>query len=148
MWTGLFVRTAPGWSLLSRTPANLPRSPHYEQFEGVVEFDKWFGPLFTNIRLTRTDTPVEINQLRPILQVQPIPQFAYADAVMNAHSVTDAFTQWGDAEWDAYRASVVTPAMVEDHQPGHYSAEIRRARRGQGCPFAAMAAAREAAPAA
>jgi hypothetical protein len=62
--------------------------------------------------------------------------------------VTDAFTQWGDAEWDAYRSSVVAPASVEDHQPGHYSAEIRRARRGQGCPFAAMAAAREAAPAA
>ena len=147
MWTGLFVRTAPGWSLLSRAPANLPRPAAYEQYEGVVEFDKWFGPLFTNIRMTRTDTPVEINQLRPILQVQPIPQFAYADAVMNSATTTDAFTQWGDTEWNLYREHVVGPATVEDHKPGHYATEIRRQRRGQGCPYAAMAAAREAAPA-
>ncbi len=142
MWTGLFVRTAPGWSLLTRAPANLARSPNYEQFEGVVEYDKWFGPLFTNIRMTRTDTPVEINQLRPLLQVQPIPQFAYADAVMNSATTTDAFTQWGEAEWNAYRESVVIPASAEEHKPGHYSAEVRRQRRGAGCPFAAMAAAR------
>jgi len=146
MWTGLFVRTAPGWSLLTRAPANLARSPNYEQFEGVVEYDKWFGPLFTNIRMTRTDTPVEINQLRPLLQVQPIPQFAYADAVMNSATTTDAFTQWGEAEWNAYRESVVIPASAEEHQPGHYSAEVRRQRRSAGCPFAAMAAARGEAP--
>jgi hypothetical protein len=146
MWTGLFVRTAPGWSLLSRAPANLPRNPVYDQFEGVVEFDKWFGPLFTNIRLTRTDTPVQITQLRPILQVMPVPQFAYADAVLNASTVTDALTQWGDAEWDAYRESIVIPSSAEEHQPGRYAAEVRRQRRSAGCPFAAMAAARETAP--
>lgn len=143
MWTGLFARTAPGWSLLSRTPANLPRNPAYEQYEGIVEFDKWFGPVFTNIRITRTETPIEINQLRPILQVQPIPQFAYADQIMNASAVTDAFTQWGEEEWNLYRQHVVAPNSVEDHQPGHYSAEIRRQRRAAGCPFAAMAAARQ-----
>jgi hypothetical protein len=80
--------------------------------------------------------------------VQPVPQFAYADAVMNASTVTDALTQWGDAEWNAYRDNIVAPSMAEDHQPGRYAAEVRRQRRGAGCPFAAMAAAREAAPAA
>lgn len=147
MWTGLFVRTAPGWSLMARAPANLPRQGPYEQFEGIVEFDKWFGPLFTNIRLTRTDTPVAITQLRPILQVTPVPQFAYAEEVSNAFAVRDAFTDWSAPEWDAYRADVVEPAMAEEHQPGRYATEIRRARRGSGCPFAAMARAREAAPA-
>ena len=73
---------------------------------------------------------------------------AYDEAVMNASTTTDAFTQWGDTEWDAYRDSVVIPASAEVHKPGHYAAEVRRQRRGQGCPFAAMAAAREAAPAA
>ncbi|MBR0661360.1 DUF6065 family protein [Neoroseomonas oryzicola] len=144
MWTGLFVRTAPGWSVLTRSPVNLPRPAAYEQFEGIVEFDKWFGPLFTNIRITRTDTPIEINQLRPILQVIPIPQFAYADPILNSATVSDAFTQWGEAEWDAYRESVVIPANAEEHQAGRYAADVRRARRNAGCPFAAMAAAREA----
>ena len=58
VWTGLFARTAPGWSLLLRAPANLPPAPGYVPYEGIVEADRWFGPVFTNIRLTRTDTAV------------------------------------------------------------------------------------------
>lgn len=143
MWTGLFVETAPGWSLMTRSPVNLPRLGAYEQFEGIVEFDKWFGPLFTNIRLTQTNTIVEITQLRPILQVQPVPQFAYADPILNSAVVKDAFTRWGEREWDMYRHDVVHPNQAEDHKPGRYASEVRRQRREAGCPFAAMAAAQE-----
>ena len=58
IWSGLVARTAPGWSLLVRGPANLPRNLAYEVYEGIVETDRWFGPLFTNIRFTRTNVPV------------------------------------------------------------------------------------------
>ena len=62
LWTGLIARTAPGWSLLVRAPANLPRSRGYDLYEGIVETDRWFGPLFTNMRLARTDGPIEISR--------------------------------------------------------------------------------------
>jgi hypothetical protein len=49
LWTGIVARTAPGWSLLVRAPANVPRSGSYELFEGIIETDRWFGPLITNV---------------------------------------------------------------------------------------------------
>ena len=51
IWTGLFVRSAPEWSLLVRAPANIPSPGGYSIFEGILESDRRFGPLFTNIRL-------------------------------------------------------------------------------------------------
>ena len=51
IWSGLIARTAPEWSLLVRSPANLARSQGYENYEGIIETDRWFGPLFTNVRL-------------------------------------------------------------------------------------------------
>ena len=73
-WTGIVARTAPGWSLMVRAPANMPRSGHYEMFEGIIETDRWFGPLITNMRLTKTDVPIDFRADFPLLQVQPIPR--------------------------------------------------------------------------
>ena len=72
IWSGYLARTAPGWALLSRGPANIPSTQGYEHFEGIAETDTWFGPLFTNIRLTRTNAPVEFNVRYPLFQVQPL----------------------------------------------------------------------------
>jgi hypothetical protein len=58
IWSGLAVRSAADWSLHVRAPANLPMPGGFVAYEGIVETDRWFGPLFTNIRLTRTNTPV------------------------------------------------------------------------------------------
>ena len=60
MWTGLLARTRPGWSLSVRSPVNLPPSPGVVTWEGIIETDLWFGPLFTNFRLTKTNTPVQV----------------------------------------------------------------------------------------
>ncbi len=79
IWTGLMVRTAPEWSVLVRPPANLPASGGYSLYEGIVETDWWFGPLFTNVRLTRTHKPVHLRADFPLLQVQPLPREAYAE---------------------------------------------------------------------
>ena len=62
----------PDWSLLVRPPANLARSQGYEHYEGIIETDRWFGPLFINVRLTRTNAPIEFDADFPFLQVQPI----------------------------------------------------------------------------
>ena len=45
IWTGLMARTAEDWSLLIRAPANLPTPGGYSLYEGIVETDRWFGPL-------------------------------------------------------------------------------------------------------
>jgi hypothetical protein len=42
IWSGIVARTAPGWSLLVRAPANLPRSLGYDVYEGIIETDRWF----------------------------------------------------------------------------------------------------------
>ena len=55
VWTGLFVESAPEWSILVRPPANIQGNAGYQLYEGIVESDRWFGPLFTNLRLIKTD---------------------------------------------------------------------------------------------
>src|SRR6266851_1336312 len=68
IWSGYLARTAPRWALLSRGAVNIPKTQGYENFEGIVETDTWFGPLFTNVRLTRTNSPVEFHMRRPLVQ--------------------------------------------------------------------------------
>lgn len=136
VWTGLLARTAPGWSLLLRSLANLPRHAGYEPYEGIVETDHWFGPLFTNLRLTRTDQSVEFRAAEPFLQIQPIPQMAYGDAVLNGAVVVPTLEAFGPADWADYRAAIVEPNQDPDHRPGRYAVAARRRRR---CPHAAAA---------
>ena len=134
IWTGLFARCAPGWSLLVRSPANLPISGSYVAYEGIVEADRWFGPLFTNIRLTRTDSPIRLRPDFPLLQVQPIPRSLYTDATladMRADTTLDTFT---DDDWADYNTSIAEPSSRPGRPFGTYAADSRR-RRKTGCPM-------------
>ncbi|TCZ55097.1 DUF6065 family protein [Roseicella aquatilis] len=144
VWTGLAARTAPGWSLLLRDLANLPRAAGFEAYEGLVEADRWFGPLFTNLRLTCTDRPVSLRAGEPFLQVQPIPQAAYADAVLGGAATVGGLEDFAEADWAGYHAAIVAPSQDPAAQPGRYAVEGRRRRKAGGCPFAAMAAAASA----
>ena len=83
LWSGVVVRTAPGWSLNVRAPVNLPKTNAYEVFEGIIESDRWFGPLFAAIRLAKTDTPIRFRADYPLFQVQPLPREVYAEATLN-----------------------------------------------------------------
>jgi len=138
IWTGLLARTAPNWSLLVRPTANLPRHAGYDVYEGIVETDDWFGPLFTNLRLTRTDYPVEFRTDEPLVQVQPIPQASYSDAVLNNVDVVSSLEGFGSADWADYRRTIVEPNQDPERRPGSYAAEARRRRRcpvsGHGAP--------------
>jgi hypothetical protein len=77
IWTGCIASTAPGWSLLVRGVANLSKSTGYETLEGIIETDHWFGPLFDNIRILKTDIPIEFRSDIPFLQVQLVRQDVY-----------------------------------------------------------------------
>jgi hypothetical protein len=124
VWSGLLARTRPDWSLLLRAPANLPRSGGYELFEGIVETDRWFGPLFTNLRLTRTDLPISFDADFPLFQAQPLHRSVYSDARLSEFECTQDLD---GRDWDDYRATVVK----EGHPIGHHASAVRRRRRAE-----------------
>ncbi|MCK8784731.1 DUF6065 family protein [Roseomonas sp. NAR14] len=140
VWTGLLARSQPGWSLLLRAPANLPPQGGCVPFEGIVETDHWFGPLFTNLRLTRTDSPVRLRADYPLLQAQPLPRAAYHEETMRRMAVVPDLAGMGEAEWSEFHANIVVPNLEPDAVPGRYAVAARRRRRG-ACPFSGAVAA-------
>jgi Family of unknown function (DUF6065) len=129
IWSGLFVKTAPGWSLLVRPPVNLPRSQTFECYEGIIEADRWFGPLFINIRLTATDRPVEINHKKPLLQVQPLMRETYSEKHLRSFDVVDELSLLSPGDWSGYRETVVKPNRGHYRPIGAYAASVRKRGR-------------------
>jgi hypothetical protein len=124
IWSGYLARTAPGWSLLLRSPANIPRNQGYEHFDGIIESDTWFGPLFTNIRLTRTNSPVEFHVRYPLFQVQPLLRQCYGDVPFDIVGVSELDA----ADWQAFEATM-KPNTDQMRRLGHYAADARRRSR-------------------
>ena len=129
VWSGLLARSAPDWSLLLRPPANLPR-PGYDLFEGIVETDRWFGPLFTNVRLTRTDTPITFEADYPLFQAQPLHRSAYSDDRLQFACETGLATL-SASDWAAYAKTAVHPGKAAARPLGHDAVEVRRRRRAE-----------------
>lgn len=129
IWTGLLARTRPGWSLLVRQPVNLPGVTGLTAWEGIVETDHWFGPLFNNFRITRTDFPVRLRAQTPFLQIQPIPQIAYREGTLNDLVCRSAGEMTG-ADWGDLGNVLLPNAEHEAHQ-GTYAVRIRKRR---SCP--------------
>jgi hypothetical protein len=133
IWTGLMVHTAENWSLLVRAPANLALPGGYSVYEGIVETDHWFGPLFTNLRLTQTHKPVQLKADFPLLQVQPLPRQAYSDQTLSAAAITPDLAAMTDEAWAAYERTIVLPSRNPDRAFGSYAVNARK-RRHSGCP--------------
>lgn len=140
IWSGLIARTAPGWSLLVRPPANLPRAPGYEVYEGIIETDRWFGPLFTNIRLTKTDVPIRLGPDFPFATAVPVPRMLYGEDLQNTGRVVADIATMTEEDWADYRATVVEPCTDPERARGRYATASRKRRKG-GCPYSAAAAA-------
>ena len=129
IWTGYMVRTAPDYSLLVRRPANILASQGYQPFEGVIETDRWFGPLFTAVKLLRTDAPIHFHAHRPFLQLVPLHRAHYGDALLNDFEVHDGFDSFMPEDWAAYQQHVVKPnADPFSRRPGAYAAAARKRR--------------------
>jgi hypothetical protein len=132
VWTGFFMESASDWSVLVRAPANLPRSVAYDQYEGIVETDRWFGPLFTNLRLVKTDVPIHFSNETPLVQVQPLHRSTYADDVSNGFAVIGDPREFPAKAWERYEEAIVKPS-VKPGPAGAYAASVRRRRRS-ACP--------------
>ena len=129
IWTGLLARTRPGWSLNVRMPVNLPGITGLTAWEGIVESDHWFGPLFNNFRITKTDFPVIVRASVPFLQVQPIPQMAYREDLLNDVVVRQSSEMSLD-DWDQL-SQVLLPDEAKLKGQGSYAVRIRKRR---SCP--------------
>jgi len=128
IWTGWLARTAPDWGLLIRPPANVPRPLGYECYEGVVETDRWFGPLFVNLKLIRTHAPIEFDADFPLLQVQPVHRSLYGKA-LDQFEIVPELEQMSKKDWEAFRKTVVRPKHGPLRHPGEYAASTRRRRK-------------------
>jgi len=116
--------------LLIRPPANLARSQAYDCFEGIVETDRWFGPLFTNIRLTRINAPIEFDAEFPFLQVQPVHRDLYNERLDRFDVIAD-MAHFESGDWEAFRETVVRPSTDPDRRRGQYAATTRKRRKSE-----------------
>jgi len=115
IWTGVIARTASGWSLLVRSPANLVHSKAYDFLEGIIKTDSWFGPLFTTIRLTRINAPIEFSPEVPFLQVQPVHRAQCYDKLDN-YQVVPNMSGLTQDDWGAFRNTLIQPAATSKRQ--------------------------------
>nr|WP_294516281.1 DUF6065 family protein [uncultured Rhodopila sp.] len=134
MWTGLIARTAPGWHLLVRSMPNLRQTSSIEPFEGIIETDRWFGPLFINLRFTRTHTPVQIWHDYPLAQVSPLLPKCYSSDTLDRIAVETGLSSLSAQDWDLYHATIVEPNDRRNRPFGGYAAAVRRGRKT--CPHA------------
>ena len=126
IWSGLLVKTRPGWSLNVRSPINLPPAPGLVAWEGIIETDVWVGPLFNNFRLVRTNSPVVLRAEVPFLQVQPIPQIAYRDDVLSDFDCKDVDSLAAD-DWKRL-GTVLLPSADVEARKGDYAVTVRKRR--------------------
>lgn len=126
LWSGFAARTAPGWGLLVRPPANLARSQGYESYEGLIETDRWFGPLFANLRLTRPNVPIEFDANYPFLQVQPVHRATSGDS-LDRFDVVESLDGLEARDWEDFRQVVTRPPF--DRTRGEYAVNTRKRRK-------------------
>lgn len=127
IWSGYLARTAPGWALLSRGIANKPKTQPYDHYEGIIQTESWLGPLFTNIRLTRTNSPVEFHARYPLFQVQPVRRECYVDPPFTVTEAVDL----GPDDWRRFEETM-RPNTDQMRRLGHYAVTTRKRNRNQG----------------
>jgi hypothetical protein len=128
IWTGYLARTAQNWSLLVRGIANLPVRKEFECLEGIIETDWWFGPIFSNIRITKTNTPIVFRAADALFQVQPVKREAYSEETLGSMNVIAGLADLHEDDWRDYVRAVL-PADSSRPQMGRYATEARRRRK-------------------
>lgn len=140
IWSGLLIKTRPGWSSLVRPLVNIPGSSLFTCYEAIVETDNYGPwPLFVNIRLTAIDVEISIPNYNPLFQLQVIHRGSYIDADAGSHSwhsLRDSgeidLDDLSEADWSGYGATVRPANQPSDRIIGGYGAMVRkRAKAGR-----------------
>lgn len=135
IWSGLLVETRKDWSMLVRPIANAPRSNQFFCFEGIVETDRYSpAPLFINLKLQVTNTPIEFSNMDPLFQIQPIHRNCYSKKNLTNFETTSIAAGRGannagmtDLDWQSYSKTVrnIDP-RTDDHKTGQYATRTRK----------------------
>jgi hypothetical protein len=128
IWTGVVVSTEPGMAVLVRGPANLQWRSDFAVLEGIIETDQWFGPLFTNIRLRKMNTPIILRRIQPFLQIQPVPREIVTRAASPDVDVRQGLAELSPQNWEQYRMTVVR-RLETRKRLGDYSVETRKRQK-------------------
>ncbi|MCG8461206.1 MAG: DUF6065 family protein [Holophagales bacterium] len=124
IWSGLVVRTRPGWSILVRPLANFPKDSRYEVLDGLIETEWFFGPLVTPIRIRKTDEPIRFLTRKPLYQIQPVRTDAYRRKFLEEFEVRQGMGAMNEADWKRFRECLPDPeAPPVAH--GLYKAGVR-----------------------
>lgn len=123
IWTGLFVKSPPGWSALIRPLSNINFTNAFTCFEGVVDAYSFAPmPLFVNITLNVTNRPILISESTPLFQLQPVLTDSYS---MTEFTVEDFTSK--EFDWDATKDTMRIRGVSENRKSvGQYGAHIRR----------------------
>jgi hypothetical protein len=129
IWSGYVAATRADWSLLVRPVVNVSHTEHFRGYDAIIETDRWFGPLFTNIRLTKPNVPIHFRTDFPFLQLQPLHRAVYADATLNDFNVVAGVSQLSADDWARYAETVVKPNTQRPRPLGRYAVAARKRRK-------------------
>jgi hypothetical protein len=121
------ARTAPGWSLLIRPPANWAQPRYHQVLEGVLDTE-WFGAKLTIIvRLLEVNQVVRFYRNLPIAVAQPVPRIAIEAAQRAGARVVRGIENFPDDAWARYIEN--RRRRVSGKGQGSYRAQQRRTGR-------------------
>ena len=139
VWSGLLIQSRRNWSTLIRPIANTPNSNQYFCFEGIVETDRYGpAPLFINLKLQATHTPIVLSASEPLFQVQPIHRDCYSKSNhtsaehknIEMQSINNAGLS--DNDWNGYSKTIRQIDPTKDmHKSGQYAADTRKRKKRQ-----------------
>ena len=130
IWSGYFMRTAPGWSMVVRPPVNYDARSSIAPYEGIIETSSFQPcPVFVNFRIVKTDTEIFLSRDRPIAQIQPIPRTAYLDGDRTATIVEGLSAEDGEFDWTALDGIMRKTATRDTRRPGRYAANTRKSAK-------------------
>ena len=131
IWTGFFIRTAPGWATHYRPLSNIDKRRDLTVYEAIVETDSFAPcPLFINIALKATDREIIIPEEFPLFQIQPIPKIAFQLSRKDTAKTFEADDEGFD--WELLKTTLRIPGVSKDRSgAGQYGAKIRRSAKRQ-----------------
>lgn len=128
LWSGLVLKTTPGIFAYVRSPINYQQNNHTFTYEGIIETDEWFGPLFTNIKILKTDTEVIFRRNEPILQIYPIDLRFLTLGNVRDFDFVESLEDFQESDWGAYRHTIVE-RVGPRREKGSYARRSRKSKK-------------------
>jgi hypothetical protein len=126
IWSGLSVRTQPGWVSLVRPLVNTPHADTFDVLEGIIETDWWIGPLLSVVRIKKTDAVVEFRAGTQYAQLQLVKREAYSEQVLKNPTNVAGLESWPTEVWRDFQQFMRDCSVRE--KPGAYKRQVRERR--------------------